>query len=146
MQPLTVKAREPSLSSRSSAHRGEPGVAEIVKSTAADVVHLATAEVRLWKLELAEKLRSGVGRTVWLAVGVVPAVAGYLFGMAALTAWLTPTLGLPAALGITALIEVSLGAVILVAAKPRPARAGAAEPSGDAGGAGRRTPEGGAGG
>lgn len=146
MQPLTVKAREPSLSARGSAHRGEPGVAEIVKSTAADVVHLATAEARLLKLELAEKLRTGVGRTVWVAVGVAPLATGYLCGVAALAAWLTTLVGLPGALGITALSQAALGGVILAAARPRAARGGAVEAFSGAGAPGRSDREGGAGG
>ena len=112
---MTVRAREPSYA----VPRGEPGLADIVKSTAADVVHLATTELRLVKLEVAEGLRQRTSRLGWLALGAGPIAVGYLLGVAALAAWLTPLWGLPAALGVTALSQAALGAVIVSVALPR---------------------------
>ena len=119
MQPLTVKAREPVYSARSAAPRGEPGLAEIVKNTAADVVHLASAELRLAKAELTEGVRTQAARLVWLVAGALPLAVGYLLGVAALAAWLRPMVGLPGALAAVALSQAALGGVIIAVALPR---------------------------
>lgn len=119
MQTLTVKAREPAYASRSGAPRGEPGLADIVKSTASDVVHLATAELRLAKLEVTENIRNQAGRVALLAAGVVPLLVSYLLGVVALVAWLRPMFGATGALAIVALSQAALGGVIIAVASPR---------------------------
>jgi uncharacterized membrane protein YqjE len=120
METLTVKAREPAHTARNGAPRGEQGLAEIVKSTAADVVHLATAELRLAKAEFSEGVRAQAGRAALFAVGLVPLSLGYLLGVLALVTWLRPLLGLPGALGAAALSQAALGGIIVAVAWPRP--------------------------
>jgi len=119
MQTLTVKAREPAQSARHGVPRGEPGLADIVKSTAADVVHLATAELRLAKLEVTEGIRAQAGRVALLAAGAIPLLVAYLLGVAALVAWVRPMLGLPGTLALVAASQAALGAVIVAVASPR---------------------------
>ena len=119
MQTLTVKAREPSYSTRTAAPRGEPGLADIVKSTANDVVHLATTELRLLKLEMVEGARARIGRAVLMAVGGVPLVVAYLLGLGALVVWLRPLIGLTASLGAVALSQAILGGIIIGVALPK---------------------------
>jgi uncharacterized membrane protein YqjE len=120
MQPLTVKAREPAYAPRSAAPRGEPGLAEVVKNTAADVVHLAGAELRLAKLELTEGLRTQVSRVVWLAAGALPLAVAYLLGVAALVALVRRWFGLSGALAAVALSQAVLGGIIIAVASPGP--------------------------
>jgi len=119
MQTLTVKAREPAYASRSGAPRGEQGIADIVKSTASDVVHLATAELRLAKLEVTESIRNQAGRLALLAAGVVPILVSYLLGVVALVAWLRPMFGAAGALAAVALSQAALGGLIIAVASPR---------------------------
>jgi len=119
MQTLTVKAREPAYSARTGAPRGEPGLADIVKSTAADVVHLATTELRLAKAEVTEGLRAQAGRVALLAAGALPLVVAYLLGVAALVVWLRPMFGLAGTLGVVAGSQAALGVVIVAVASPR---------------------------
>jgi uncharacterized membrane protein YqjE len=119
MQPLTIKAREPASSARNGVPRGEPGLADIVKNTAADVVHLATAELRLAKLEVTEGIRDQAGRLALLAAGAVPLLVAYLLGVAALVTWIRPLFGAAGALAVVALSQAALGGVIIVVASPR---------------------------
>lgn len=119
MQTLTVKAREPAYSARNGVARGEPGLADIVKSTAADVVHLATAELRLARLEISEGIRNQAGRVVLLAAGAVPLLVAYLLGVAALVTWVRPLFGTAGALAAVALSQAALGGVIVTVGSPR---------------------------
>jgi uncharacterized membrane protein YqjE len=119
MQTLTVKAREPAQAERNGSSRGEQGLADIVKSTASDVVHLATAELRLAKLELTESIRSQAGRVALLAAGLVPLLVAYLLGVVALVAWVRPLFGTAGALAAVALSQAALGGVIATIASPR---------------------------
>ena len=144
MQTLTVKAREPAYSVRNGAPlRSEPGLADIVKSTAADVVHLATAELRLAKLEVTEGIRAQAGRVALLAAAAVPLLVAYLMALGALVVWVRPMFGWAGTLALVALSQAVLGAVLVDVASPRrKAKAspdiGKAGPAagGDAGGAG----------
>lgn len=123
MQTLQVKAREPAYAAASSVRtggaRGEPGLADIVKNTANDVVHLASAELRLAKLEVTESIRNQAGRMVLLVAGAVPLLVAYLLGVVALVTWVRPLLGTAAALGAVALSQAALGGVIIAVASPR---------------------------
>jgi|GEM_PF-5736677 len=119
MQTLTVKAREPAPSARYGAPRGEPGLADIVKSTASDVVHLASAELRLAKLEVTEGIRNQAGRVALIAAGIVPLLVAYLLGVAALVAWIRPLFGTAGALAAVALSQAALGGVIVTVGSPR---------------------------
>src|SRR3569832_488451 len=119
MQTLTVKAREPAQFVWFGVPRGVPGLADIVKSTAADVVHLATAELRLAKLEVTEGIRAQAGRVALLAAGAIPLLVAYLLGVAALVAWVRPMLGLPGTLALVDASQAALGVVIVVVASPR---------------------------
>ncbi len=119
METLTVKAREPAYTARNGAPRGEHGLAEVVKSTAADVVHLASAVLRLAKAEFTEGIRAQAGRVALFAVGLSPLSLGYLLAVVALVAWLRPLLGLPGSLAATALSQAALGGIIVAVAWPR---------------------------
>jgi len=132
METLTVKAREPAHSPRNGAARGEPGLADIVKSTAADVVHLATAELRLARLEVTEGIRNQAGRVALLAAGAVPLLAAYLLGVAALVTWVRPLFGTAGALAAVALSQAALGGVIVTVGSPRLGAKSWREPNGSA--------------
>lgn len=119
MQTLTVNPREPAHSARNGASRGEPGLADVVKNTAADVVHLATAELRLARLEVTEGIRNQVGRVVLMAVAAVPMLVAYLLGVAALVAWVRPWLGTSGALAAVALSQAALGGVVVAVGSTR---------------------------
>lgn len=137
MQTLSVKAREPAYSARNVAPRGEPGLADVVKSTAADVVHLASAELRLAKLELTEDIRTQAGRLALLVAGSIPLLVAYLLALAALVIWVRPMFGLAGALALVALSQAVLGAVIVAVASPRRGPKAWHEPTGtDSDGAG----------
>lgn len=119
MHTLTVKAREPAYSARNGAPRGEPGLADIVRSTAADIVHLATAELRLAKLEVTEGVRAQVVRAALLVVGAIPLLVAYLLGVAALVAWIRPMFGTAGTLALVAGSQAALGVVIVAVASSR---------------------------
>jgi len=119
MQTLMVKARDPASSAPRAAPRGEPGIADIVRSTAADVVHLATAELRLAKAEIKDGVRTQASRAIWLVGGALPLAVGYLLGVAALVTWVRPLLGLTGALAAVALSQAALGGIIVTVASPR---------------------------
>jgi len=119
MQTLTVKAREPAHAERNGSSRGEQGLADIVRSTASDVVHLATAELRLAKLEVTESIRSQAGRVALLAAGLVPLLVAYLLAVVALVIWVRPLFGTAGALAAVALSQAALSGVIITVASPR---------------------------
>jgi hypothetical protein len=99
-------------------------LADVVKTTAADLLHQATAELRLVKLEAISGLRARSTRIAFFALGAVPLLVGYFFGVAALAVWLTPRWGLAAALGVTALSQAVIGAAVVLAASRTTAGAG----------------------
>ena len=96
--------------------RGEPGLADVLRTTAADLLSLGAAELKLIRLEVASSLREQAGRVAWIAAGALPAVVGYVCAVAALAAWLTPRWGLAGALGATAALQVVLSSILLGAA------------------------------
>ncbi|HEY4183707.1 MAG TPA: hypothetical protein VGP07_01505 [Polyangia bacterium] len=130
MQTLTVTAREQGHPPRNGAARDEHALVDVVKTTAADLLHLASAELKLVKLEAISGIRARSTRLAFLALGAVPLLVGYLFGVAALAVWLTPRWGLAAALGVTALSQVVIGAAVVTAASRTTAETGAAEKEG----------------
>lgn len=116
MPTLTVTAREQGYPRPNGAPRGEHALTDVVRNTAADLLHLASAELKLVKLEVASGLRARSARIAFLAVGFVPLLVGYLFALAALTAWLAPRWGLAGALGATALSQGLIGGVVVAVA------------------------------
>ena len=130
MQTLTVTAREQGHPPRNGAARGEHALADVVKTTAADLLHLATAELKLVKLEAVQSIRARSTRIAFFALGAVPLLVGYLFGVAALAVWLTPRWGLAAALGATALSQAIIGAAVVTVASRTTAGTGAGEKEG----------------
>ncbi len=110
MASLTLRAREPAAAGTP---RGEPGLADVLRTTAADLLSLGAAELKLIRLEVASSLREQAGRAAWLAAGALPAVAGYVCAVAALAVWLTPRWGLAGALGATAALQVVLSCILL---------------------------------
>ena len=90
-----------------------PPLTEVVRDTAADLVTLVTAEVKLARLELLAGARQMVGRAGWIIAGVIPLLIGYLAGVAAFAVWLSTFWGWPGGLAATAVSQAILGGALL---------------------------------
>jgi hypothetical protein len=120
----TRARREPTV--RTSA----PPLSDVVKSAVGELIELASAEVKLARLEITASLAANARRAARAAAGAIPLLVGYLLAVAALVAGLRTWWGWPGSLGAAALSQVVLGVSIL-----RVSRASAAtRPPGDAGG------------
>jgi len=94
-------------------HASEPPLSEVIKSTAGDLVNLATAEVKLARFEIAANIRQAADRVGWLAAAAIPLLLGYLLALAALAAWLRTLWDWPAALATVAASQALIGGLIM---------------------------------
>ncbi len=102
--------------------RGAPAPAESTKHTLADdlgalkenVAQLLTRHVALARAELRQEAERFLVRGVLFGVGLMWGSVGYLLLMGALVSLLTPSLGRPIAASAVGLVNLSIGAVLVV--------------------------------